>query len=128
MREEIQCSGWCCCWKELIFLAFQPLVTRMRRRTWANQAPPQTFLNSLRAADAIVTPARLSEGSWVQANFGARTIQLKTDLIEISTLSDGAILQAAQESQHQQDWQSRAKVKHLGWASNFRRQLRMQIF
>ena len=62
MREEIQCSG-CCSWKELIFLAFQPLVTRMRRRTWANQAPPQTFLNSLQAADAIATPARPSEGS-----------------------------------------------------------------
>ena len=52
----------------------------MRRRTWANQAPPQTFLNSLQAADAIATPD--SQKAVEYANFGARTIQLTNDLIE----------------------------------------------
>ena len=55
---------------------------------------------------------------------------MKKYIIKISTLtlSSVAVLQAALQLPLQEDWQSRPKVKDLGLASNFRGQLRMQIF
>ena len=94
MRKEIQCSGRCCCWKELIFLAFQPLVTWMRRRTWANQAPPQTFLAGLQLK--------------------------KRDLIKASTLwQHCAVLRFCKQLNnncHASKTHRAVQVKHLRWA------------